>query len=251
MIVSVLFCPAANVVGENALVTERDCTVRLAEAGAWLVAPPVVDMAPIGIVFVYVAAGAFIRARTFTVMVQLESALISPPVNCIVLFTVEETEEIATDPRPHVVAADPVTYSRLSPAGRVSVSETPAYGMLAILLMVIVSRLTAPAAIVVVPKDLLMLNACTFKLSVAGLALVTPSRVRIGPVPLGLAGIVFVYAPCVDEVTSTTMMQSELLAMVALLRVNVVSPGITGLPPGPFNRVAEAPQPVRIGVGAC
>lgn len=59
----------------------------------------------------------------------------------------------------------------------------------------------------------------TFRRAVAGVAFVTPCCV-----PSALAGILFVYGPCVLEVTLTVIMQDELGAIVPLLKVTDVPP---------------------------
>ena len=106
VIVNVLVCPAAKVVGEKALSIVSEVTTRFAEAGAWLVAPSKVCKSPAGIVFVYGPA-ALDSAIAVAVMVQEELAGIVPPsMRTVCAFGNEMT--------PPAQVVDPVagTYSR-------------------------------------------------------------------------------------------------------------------------------------------
>lgn len=114
----------------------------------------------------YVAAGVPSLARTFTVIVQDELAGILPFASTSRLFKVAAgaTREIVivSLPLTQVVTFEASSKnSRLSAAGarKVSVNDKPVYGMLAMLVMVIVIKLTPPAAMGVVANDLVSVNA--------------------------------------------------------------------------------------------
>jgi hypothetical protein len=84
-----------------------------------------------------------------------------------------------------------------------------------------ISVVVPPAEKVGGENRLLRPISWTLRRALAGLVLVTPCCV-----PSALAGILFVYAPCVFEVTVTVITQTELGAMVPLLNATEVPPAI-------------------------
>src|SRR5271157_3056223 len=67
-----------------------------------------------------------------------------------------------------------------------------------------------------------------------------------GFVEAGPAGMVLVYAPCFEEVTTTVILQVEFFRMVALFNFIEVLVPLTKALPSLSVKVAE-PQPVRVG----
>jgi hypothetical protein len=99
--------------------------------------------------------------------------------------------------------------------------------------MVMVRVLVPPAGIEAGEKVLVNEKAWTFKLAVAGEALVTPCRVWMEPIPAGPAGIVLIYAPCTAEMTLAVIVQVLRGPIWALFRATDVAPGMAVTVPAP------------------
>src|SRR5260221_60602 len=106
---------------------------------------------------------------------------------------------------------------------RLSVTATPVSAVpLLGLLMVSVSVVEPPDAILAAPKVLLMLGGCTADCTVNGALPVLP----VPPLVEVTLPVTLVMAPAVVLVTSTVMAQLPLAGMLAPLRVTAVSPAV-------------------------